>query len=63
MAANLKGALVQKDMGGAKSLQPVCTLCKATCGLFTLPHNSHAAQLQKVAQLDDELPHCAVGCV
>lgn len=63
MAANLEGALVQEDVSGAQGLEPVCALCEATCGLFALPHNSHAAELQQVAQLDDELAHCAVGCI
>ena len=63
MAANLEGAFVCKDMSSTKGFQPVCALCEVTRSLFTLPHNGYTAKLQQMAQLNDQLTHCAVGCV
>lgn len=62
-AANLEGASVCKDMHSTKGFQSVCTLCEAACSLLTLPHNGHTSKLQQMTQLDDQLAHCAVGCI
>lgn len=63
VAANLEGALVWEDKSSTKGFQSLCALCEATCGLFAFPHNGHTTKLQQMAQLDDELAHCAVGRV
>lgn len=62
-AANLEGASVRKDVHSTKGFQSVCTLCEAACSLLTLPHNGHTPELQQMAQLDDQLAHCAVGSI
>lgn len=60
-AANLEGPSVCKDMRSTKGFQSVCTLCEAAFILLTRPHNGYASELQQMAQLDDQLTHCAVG--
>lgn len=49
------------DKGSSQGFQSVRKLCEALQGLLTLTHHSHTAQLQQVAQLDDDLTHRAVG--
>ena len=51
------------DKGSSQGFQSVCKLCEALQWLLTLTHHSHTAQLQQVAQLDDDSTHCAVGSI